>query len=398
MPSNAFSTVFSQGALRDAWRYLLSATSRQSRNTVGVDDVSINDFLSDEKGQLNRLVRDVRQQSFRFSLLRPHLIPKSNGKDRLICVPTVRDRIVQRALLDFIATRYADKFANNVSYGFVKKRGVKKAVVDACALRAEHPWVFKTDITSFFDRIDRSRLTSAIRRSIRERSLHETLLGAVSCEIQPAGGNTGRRIKQLGIRRGLGVRQGMPLSPFFSNIMLADFDRSIETRGLRAVRYADDLIFFADSRDACEALAAFCAEQLGRIGLEIPPVAAGTKSVIYAPEQPAEFLGVSLVPITAGYRVELTRSQIDRVRDQLLALGSINELVARCITLPKIGQVLTARKNGYLAAYDICHNIDALEHGLADLEQRILRQLYRDGLHIDLGRLSNVARTFLGLR
>ncbi len=120
--------------------------------------------------------------------------------------------------------------------------------------------------------------------------------------------------------------------------------------------------------------------------------------MIYAPEQAAEFLGVSLAPFGSGYRVELAASQIERVRSSLLALGSLNELVSRRITLPKLGHVLAARKNGYLAAYDMCQNVDDLERGLADLEQRILRKIYQEGLHINLATLSGEARSFLGLR
>jgi len=398
MSQNAFSSALSLGSLRQAFGTIFHAASPRSRNTVGVDDTSINDFRADEKAQLNRLARDIRQRRFHFDSLRPHLIPKPNDKYRLVCVPTVRDRVVQRALLDYLAERYADKLANKISYGFIKQRGVKKAVVDACKLRTSHPWVFKTDITSFFDRIERPRLADALRKIIRERSLHGVLLGALSCEIQTVKGSTGKRIRALGIHHGRGVRQGMPLSPFFSNIMLAGFDRSIEAHGYHAVRYADDLIFFADSREECEALAQYCAQELGKIGLEIPPVDAGTKSVIYAPEQAAEFLGVSLAPFGAGYRVELAVSQIERVRSSLLALGSLNELVSRRITLPKLGHVLAVRKNGYLAAYDMCQNVDELERGLADLEQRILKKIYQEGLHINLATLSGEARAFLGLR
>ncbi|MFM0382756.1 hypothetical protein PQQ71_05450, partial [Paraburkholderia dipogonis] len=112
MPNNAYSSVLSLPALNDAWRTIFRKASPRSRNSVGVDNVSLNDFRSDEKAHLNRLARDLRSKTFQFTSLRPHLIPKSNGKDRLICVPTVQDRVVQRALLDFLSVRYAGKLAN----------------------------------------------------------------------------------------------------------------------------------------------------------------------------------------------------------------------------------------------------------------------------------------------
>ncbi|MFM0390025.1 reverse transcriptase domain-containing protein, partial [Paraburkholderia dipogonis] len=286
---------------------------------------------------------------------------------------------------------------NKVSYGFVKERGVKKAAKDACDLRAKHQWVYKTDITSFFDKIDRERLQWALKSAVRERSLHPILMQAIASEIATVKGSQATRILRLGIEHGKGVRQGMPLSPFFSNIMLSGFDQEIEQSGLRAVRYADDLIFFASSRNECEWIAMFCSKELGRLGLQVPPIEPDSKSVIYEPTEPAEFLGVSLTPYGGSYRVELTKAQIDVIRDELLKLGSIPELVSRKITLPMLGHLLALRRNGYLAAYDVCHNVSQLEHELVKLQQRVLRRLYADGLGIKLATLSGSARTFLGL-
>ncbi|KVD38210.1 hypothetical protein WI84_12970 [Burkholderia ubonensis] len=123
--------------------------------------------------------------------------------------------------MNFLSDRYADRFANKISYGFVKDRGVKKAVHDACEIRAKYGWVYKTDITSFFDSIDRLHLERALKAVIRERSLHPLLVQAIGCEIFATKGSVAKRINRLGIKAGRGVRQGMQLSPFFSNIMLA---------------------------------------------------------------------------------------------------------------------------------------------------------------------------------
>ena len=80
-----------------------------------------------------------------------------------------------------------------------------------------------------------------------------------------------------------------------------------------------------------------------------------------------------------------------------MSFGSIDELLAREITLPRLGTVLTQRRNGYLAAYDMCDNVNVLELALAELEQRVLKKIYQDGLKINLTELSRAARTFLGL-
>ena len=176
------------------------------------------------------------------------MIPKPNGKFRLICVPTIEDRIVQRALLLVLNQYYHKKFDNGISYGFISQKTVKDAALQACMLRKTHQWVYKTDISAFFDNIDREKLIEKIKSFIKHRSLHKLLFLAVSREVQTTSLAQEKRIKKLGIQRGLGIRQGMPLSPFFANLFLESFDNEIKATGLKAVRYADDLIFFCKNR------------------------------------------------------------------------------------------------------------------------------------------------------
>ncbi|MGO4760959.1 reverse transcriptase domain-containing protein [Cupriavidus sp. 2KB_3] len=183
MTNSAYYQVLSRESLDDTWQRLYRRTKPSSRNTAGVDGISINDFERDAKANLSRLSKEIRQGFFKLSPLSPSLIPKPNGKDRLICVPTVRDRLVQRALLSFLATKYGKIIANKISYGFIQHRSVKMAAEAAISLRSTYLWAFKTDITSFFDRIPRDRLTHAIRSLVKEMSLHQILTEIIGCEI-----------------------------------------------------------------------------------------------------------------------------------------------------------------------------------------------------------------------
>jgi len=399
MASNAFQKALSQEALRRAWRDIYGKASRDSRNTVGIDGVSINDFEPHHRTNIAHLSRELQAGVFKFSSLKPTLIPKTtSGKYRLISVPTVRDRIVQRALVAFLSRKYHQTLANDISYGFVNGRSVKQAADRACAMRTTHPWVFKTDITSFFDMIDREVLCAAIRKQIREKSLHNILCSAVACEVDDTDPKKAMKIAKLGIQRGRGIRQGMPVSPLFSNFLLIPFDRRIEASGACAIRYADDLIFFAKSHNECLKIAEFCKAEFEKLNLNIPPIEPGSKSVIYAPGQAAEFLGLELSPLGGLYELRLSTTQIARIREELLQFGSIKELLSRKITLTSLGPILTAKRSGYLAAYDVCTNISEVALHLSDVEQRALRKVYRDGLGIDLKTISNEARAFLGLR
>lgn len=397
MPRNSLFRATSWNSLYSAWKNLHSKSRPSSRNTIGVDDLSINDFARDDKANVNKLYSEIRKGDFHFSRLRPHLIAKPNGKDRLICIPTVKDRIVQRALLEYLSTKYQERIANKVSFGFVRNRDVSDAVTVACARRKKHPWVFKTDITAFFDSVDRSRLVLAIKRSIREKSLYKILFEALGCEVQCPSSNVSVRIKKLGIKEGFGIRQGMPLSPFFANLLLLQFDDAIQKKKYECVRYADDLIFFADSKSECQIIAEFCSEELGKLGLVIPKIENGSKSIIYDPKMPADFLGLGLCLENGSYVLRLMPSQLERIRDNLLKMASIKELLSRKIKLENLGRAIESRKSGYIHAYADCVNAVDLENELANIQQKVLKKIYVEGLCIDIRKLPAEARTFIGL-
>jgi RNA-directed DNA polymerase len=399
MSSNARIQTLSLDALTRAWSDIVLNTRPLSRNTSGVDGITVNDFAENPKYYLQSLARAAHRGSFQFDELKPVLIKKPNGNDRLICVPTVRDRVFQRALVNFLADKYHTKLANSISYGFIKDRSVKDAAAIACGARKKNSWVFKTDITSFFDTVDRGILEGVLKTVIRERSLHELLINAVHCEVRPpSSGTSRRRISALGIRAGKGLRQGMPLSPLFSNLLLGAFDNKVVKAAIPAVRYADDLIFFSDSRAECVRIADFCQREFAKINLSIPALESpASKSVIYAPDEPAEFLGLELAPCIQGYELRLSDRQRERIRDDLLCYGSIKELLSRKVSLRTLGSVLVAKRNGYLAAYENCANIASLEADLNDLERKCLLKIYHDELRMDLPKLSAAAHTFLGL-
>ena len=399
MSSNARLQTLSLAALSQAWSDILRNTRPLSRNTAGVDGVTVNDFAENPKYSLQGLARTLARGNFQFSELRPVLIKKPNGKDRLICVPTVKDRVVQKALLNFLSEKYHGKLANSISYGFIKDRSVKDAAAIACVERARNAWVFKTDITAFFDTVDRGILEGVLTKVIRERSLHGLLIDAMHCEVRPpSSGASQRRIATLGIKLGKGLRQGMPLSPFFSNLLLGAFDNQVVKAGIPAVRYADDLIFFSSSWADCVHIADFCHKQFAKINLTIPPLdSPASKSVIYAPHEPAEFLGLELAPCTHGFELRLSEKQRERIRDEMLCYGSIKELLSRKVTLRTLGAVLVAKRNGYLAAYENCANISDVEAQLKGLERKCLVKIYQNELKMDLPKLGAEAHTFLGL-
>lgn len=399
MSKSALLIISSINSLRDAWNYINGKAHGSSRNSAGIDNQSINDFAQNlERNLLGIRAALISSGGYQFQSLKAHLIPKTNGKTRVICVPTVQDRIVQRAISDYLAEGDKCKLVNNVSYGFIRGRGVKKAANRAKNLREKRPWAYKTDITSFFDKVDRQSLNTTIAKKVRSSSLHKFLIDATKCEIYEPKLQRQKTIKKQGIIAGNGIRQGMPLSPFFSNLLLRDFDKATEMHGLKMVRYADDLIFFTKTEAECREIHEFCKRELKILNLDVPDIGIKSKTQIYSPDQPAEFLGVGLEKDGKGYSLRILKPQFVAIRTKLLNLSDMSFLNKEGITLSKLSRRLDGAMSGYSSAYDFCDNSEILEERLIEWKQELLTKIFRDGIGINLESLSPEQLLFLEIK
>jgi hypothetical protein len=157
MAANALLRATSIASLDAAFAHIHSNSTQKSRNSSGVDGQTIAEFASKRSEYISRISKEIRSKHFRYQKLSPHFVKKASGKYRVICVPTIRDRVVQRALNDYLGNRLETTLNNEISFGFLNNKGVEKAVRTACTYRQNYPWAFKTDISAFFDRIDREK-------------------------------------------------------------------------------------------------------------------------------------------------------------------------------------------------------------------------------------------------
>lgn len=398
MADSALQQVAALPSLQNAWEEIRRRASSRARDTKGIDNESINTFARN----LHQNLKDISTElaaGYKFLPLKAHIITKPNGALRVICVPTIRDRVVQRAILNFLSDGDKCGLVNNVSFGFIrdKNRTAKTAVGRATSLRSRYPWVYKTDITAFFDQVDRRRLRKLITRSVKSRSLHSVLISSVNCEISESARGRRDQIERVGIRKNRGVRQGMPLSPFFANLVLKEFDRTIQNRRIRMVRYADDFIVCGKSKKECYEIHEFCKIELQRIGHTVPDIGPHSKSQIYHPDKMAEFLGVGLEKKNNEYIIVVTNGQLEKIKSNLLRLSSITTLVEEGTRISNFGQKLDGMIAGYESAYEFCDNFNPLKKKLRGWRTLVIMRLFRDGFGIDERSLKGDRATFLGL-
>ena len=212
-----------------------------NKGAGGVDGMQVSDLKDYLHQHGTSLIGTVRSGSYQPKPIKGVNIPKTNGKTRLLGVPTVADRMIQQALLQVLEPLFEPDF-RPYSYGFRPGRNAHQAVEQAQKYINEgYQDVVDIDLKSFFDEVEHSKVLDLIYEKVKCRQTMQLLRRFMRAPIQIEG--------KLHKRR-KGVPQGAPLSPLLSNILLHELDKELEKRGLRYVRYADDFSIYVRSHKA----------------------------------------------------------------------------------------------------------------------------------------------------
>lgn len=216
---------------------------RANKGAAGVDGLDID--------QTSRLLATewphIREQlltgTYRPKPVRRVTIPKPDGGERELGIPTVTDRLIQQALLQVMQPILDPTFSEH-SYGFRPGRRAQDAVLAAQAyVQSGLRIVVDVDLSKFFDRVNHDILIDRLRKRIDDIGVIRLVRAYLNCGIMDHG------VVQ---ERGEGTPQGGPLSPLLANVMLDEVDKELERRGHRFARYADDANVYVRSRRAGE--------------------------------------------------------------------------------------------------------------------------------------------------
>ncbi|TXH69825.1 MAG: hypothetical protein E6Q83_08270 [Thiothrix sp.] len=386
-------------SLQPVFDELYKSSSLSQRQREDSNGESLQKIKKHSRQYLAYLSYEIKNESYQPSKLTPFFIKKDKKKYRIICAPTIRDKIIQKAILKILAEKNYS-LENSISHGFMSGKGVKSALDQALELRIKYPFAFKTDIISFFDKIDRGILKEKIKHRIKLKSLHSLINLIVDTEIEELSQSSSLKIKSAGVKVGQGIRQGMPLSPYLSNLILEDFDKFLIDQNIKAVRYADDLIFFSDSFEKSKEQNALIQEALRKVNLSIPELEENKKSIIYKPDEEAEFLGLSIKPCkNKTYKLVMPEKTKNKIRDNLSNYRNLQYCLANNITISKLLKRLEATKGGYEQYYDSLlemNEINPLYDILRDLKKNIIIDLMKSSLSpdIDYSKLSKNQKKF----
>lgn len=259
-------TLMEQAVNRDNARAAWRAVKRND-GAAGIDGMTVKQLGSHLRQHWESIRAKLLAGTYVPSPVRRVAIPKPNGGQRLLGIPTVLDRLVQQLLLQVLQPIFDPTFSPH-SYGFRPKRSAQDAVRAAREhVRAGKDWVVDIDISQFFDHVHHDILMHRIGQVVRDKRVLRLIGGYLRSGVMVAG---------VVVATEEGTPQGGPLSPLLANIYLDALDQELERRGLAFSRYADDCNIYVGSQRAAErVLASISAWIAERLRLEVNAAKSG---------------------------------------------------------------------------------------------------------------------------
>jgi RNA-directed DNA polymerase len=225
--------------LAEAWKRV-----KANQGAPGIDGMTVEAFPAFCREHWLRIRQAIEEGTYNPAPVRRVFIPKRDGSQRPLGVPTVLDRVIQQAVAQVLRPVFEPTFSEH-SYGFREGRNAHQAV-----RQMEAGWeegrrhAVDCDLKSFFDTVNHDRLMELLRRKIKDRKVLNLIRKYLQAGVVLPDGTLEAT--------SLGVPQGGPLSPLLANIVLDPLDKELETRGHKFARYADDFIVMVKSAKAAQ--------------------------------------------------------------------------------------------------------------------------------------------------
>jgi RNA-directed DNA polymerase len=306
--SNAYVATIECAVSSQNIRVALAAVKR-NKGAPGIDGVTIDEIDKVMLRQWPTIRQEILDGKYRPRPVRRVEIPKSDGNGvRQLGIPTVMDRVIQQAIYQVLLPAFDSAFSEH-SYGFRPGRSAHQAVLQAQKYIQEgYTWVVDIDLEKFFDMVNHDMLMARVARRVKDKKILLLIRKFLQAGIMEDGLVTATEE---------GTPQGGPLSPMLSNIMLDDFDKELERRGLRFVRYADDCNTYVKSERAGQRVMEASVRYLSKkLKLKVNQ----QKSAVDNPWN-RKFLGFTFTSGKDAGRIVVHESRVKRFKDKIRGLS-----------------------------------------------------------------------------
>jgi RNA-directed DNA polymerase len=261
--------------LRQAWKRV-----KANKGAAGVDGLDIDQTARHLVTAWPEIRDQLLRGTYRPKPVRRVTIPKPDGGERELGIPTVTDRLIQQALLQVLQPILDPTFSEH-SYGFRPGRRAHDAILAAQGyVQSGRKIVVDVDLEKFFDRVNHDILIDRLRKRIDDAGIIRLIRAYLNSGIMSEG---------VVLERYQGTPQGGPLSPLLANVLLDEVDKMLEKQGQCFARYADDCNVYVRSWKAGERVMALLQKCYAKLQLKVN----GTKSAV-AGVAGRTFLGYSI--------------------------------------------------------------------------------------------------------
>ncbi|MFT7775674.1 group II intron reverse transcriptase/maturase [Roseateles sp.] len=261
--------------LQAAWKRV-----KANKGAAGVDGLDIEHTQRLLQTKWPQIRQELLAGRYRPSPVRRVMIPKPDGSQRELGIPTVTDRLIQQALLQVLQPLIDPSFSDH-SHGFRPGRRAHDAVKAARAyVQSGKRVVVDVDLAKFFDRVNHDILMDRLKKRIPDMAVLRLIRAYLNAGIMEGG---------VKVDRDQGTPQGGPLSPLLANVLLDEVDKALEARGYSFARYADDANVYVGSVKAGERVMAWLRKLYGKLKLQINEAKSAVCSVFGR-----KFLGYTL--------------------------------------------------------------------------------------------------------
>ncbi|QUI22059.1 group II intron reverse transcriptase/maturase [Vallitalea pronyensis] len=301
----------------------------ENKGARGIDGITVEELGNYIKTNRDDIVNSIRDRTYFPKPVRRVYIPKSNGKMRPLGIPTALDRTIQQAIAGPISDIYEDIFSE-YSYGFRPNRSCHDAIGQALVyLNDDYEWVIDIDIEQFFDKVNHDKLIQILREQVNDSATLNLIRKYLKAGVMEQG-----LIKATKT----GVPQGGPLSVVLSNIYLDKLDKELEQRGLRFVRYADDVLIFTKSEMAANRVMKSISGWIERkLFLKVN----ATKSKVVRPTR-SKYLGFTFLKNGGQWKVKPTTEKKKALYKKMSEYLKRGKAVSRSIvvTIKRVNQMV----------------------------------------------------------
>jgi RNA-directed DNA polymerase len=332
------------------------ARVKANKGSAGLDGMTVQQLPEHLKQHWPVIREQLLSGTYKPQPVKRVEIPKPDGGIRKLGIPTVLDRLIQQAVMQVLQRKWDRTFSEH-SYGFRPGRSAHQAVEQAQKYIAEgYRWVVDLDLEKFFDRVNHDRLMAKIAERVGDKRMLKLIRAFLTAGVLEE-----RLVNPVDE----GTPQGGPLSPLLSNIVLDEFDRELEQRGLRFARYADDSNIYVRSKRAGERVM----ESVTRfIATKLKLKVNQQKSMVARPWE-RKFLGFSFTRTVMPKR-RIAPKAVDRFK------GRIREPTSRTrgVSMERMAEELTRYLRGWLGYFGKCETPSVLE-GLEQWFRRRVRSV-----------------------